>query len=247
VHKKLAVSLGASDWRFDQSYAWQSYCSRRRRYFLEHTRMHCWIGDEAASADVPASGLELWLHERHDVSGRCEQRRDDRKNMPQGNKRDVDGHDACAVTKSRQITWLERSRIRTFDHRDARLGPQLPVQLTSAHIDGNHMTRARLEEDVGETASRCADVDRQSACHVDRECLECMRELDATAADPWMFRLGNPDVAVRWDERARFRRRVSDHRDFTAKNERSRFLPRLDETACDEQRIEARLRGSSHD
>jgi hypothetical protein len=209
--------------------------------------MHCRIGDEAPATDVPASGLELRLHQRHDVTDRREQGRDDRKDMPQGNKRDVDGHDACAVPEPRQVTGLERSRIRAFDRRDARLVAQPPVQLTSAHIDGDHMTRARPEEDVSESASRCADVERQAARDVNRERLECVRQLDAATTDPWMLRLGNPNIAVRWDERAGLRRRVSDHRDLPSKNQCPRFLPRLDQTACDEQCIEARLRGSSHD
>ena len=77
----------------------------------------------------------------------------------------------------------ERPRVRPLEHRDARVVPELRVQLAVADVDRDHARDAVLEQAVGEPAGRCADVDRIASVELDLEPLERVRELLAAAGD----------------------------------------------------------------
>ena len=71
MHQEFAIAFRAGDGRFDDAHARQSYCTPSGRDFLDDARVNRGIPDEASTTDVIAAGLELRLHERHDVSRRA--------------------------------------------------------------------------------------------------------------------------------------------------------------------------------
>ena len=92
-------------------------------------------------------------------------------------------------TSDRQVSGLERPRVRALDDDHARIVPKTPVELAVADVERDDAARAALEQHVGEPAGRGADVERLAAVDGDAECVERMRQLDAAAADVRMVRL----------------------------------------------------------
>ena len=78
---------------------------------------------------------------------------------------------------------LQRPRVDALEHRDAWVGAHLRVQLPVAHVERDHPPRTRLQEAIGEAASRGADVEAVLPGRVDAEPLERVRELLAAARD----------------------------------------------------------------
>ena len=99
------------------------------------------------------------------------------------------GPSARALTPSMTVT---RASLRN-----------LPVQLAVADVEGDHVPRAALQQHVGEAAGRGADIDAEPAGHVDREHVERVRQLDAAAADPRVFRLRDMNLDVVGHQRCR--------------------------------------------
>ncbi len=63
---------------------------------------------------------------------------------------------------SGQIARTQMPGVGAFDHRDARIAADLPVQLRVPDVQGNDMARAALQEHIGEAAGRGADVEAPS-------------------------------------------------------------------------------------
>ncbi len=55
------------------------------------------------------------------------------------------------------------AEVRAFDHGDARIVSQLPIELSVANVDGGNVRGAALQQTVGEAAGRSTDVERMRA------------------------------------------------------------------------------------
>ena len=73
-----------------------------------------------------------------------------------------------------------------FRHDHARISAQLPGKLAMADIDGVDLRGAAIEQDVGETAGRRADIETDPPGRIDAETLDAMGQLQPAARDPGM-------------------------------------------------------------
>ena len=129
--------------------------------------------------------------------------------------------------------------IDAFDHGDSRIASQLPVQLVVADIERDHVPRAALQPDIGESAGGCADVDHVSVRGIDVKGVERKGELDAAAADPRVIRADHSHIGVNRHHGAGLVGAVTGDIDLSGKDQRTRLFARLDETALHEQRVTA--------
>jgi hypothetical protein len=113
------------------------------------------------------------------------------------------------------------------------------MQLVMTHVERNHVTRAMLQEHIGETASGRADVESEASVYVDVKDLEGMGELDPATADPRVLGRGDADIGVGRNQRARFECGLTRHDDLASENQRARLLARFDEAAMDQQCVKA--------
>ena len=241
MHQDFRIAVGAGYRRLDQPEALQSYFSGRGRHRGDDAGVHNRIGHEPALADVLAAGLELRLHERDDLGRPADQRRQHRKNVAQGDERDVDADARDRRAGILQIAGLEVPRVGVFDHRHARVAAHLPVQLAVAHVERDHMTRAALQPHVGEAAGRRAHVEGDAIGGVDPEGVERRRELDAAAADPRMIGADHAHVRIDRHHGAGLGGAVAVGIDLSRENQRARLLTRLDQSFFHEERIEPLL------
>ncbi len=94
--------------------------------------------------------------------------------------------DTSTVTMSTSDGRSAGSSVRAFDaldDHDPRVVTEAPVELTVADVESNHTGRAASEQHVGESARRCADVERLPSVDRDAESVDRVRELDAAASD----------------------------------------------------------------
>ena len=96
-----------------------------------------------------------------------------------------------------EIRQRQVASVEVLNHHHARIVSQRPVELPVPDVERNHSCRAPLEEYVGESASRCADVERIAAGHDDPECVERVGQLQAAASDVWMVGSDQRDVRAR--------------------------------------------------
>jgi hypothetical protein len=93
VEKKLAIAFHPGDGRLDDRHTAQSYAIGCGDDLVDDPRLHGVIAHDSTLADVFTPRFELRLDEGDDVGVRPKQRRDSRKDLPQGNERHVDGDD----------------------------------------------------------------------------------------------------------------------------------------------------------
>ena len=109
---------------------------------------------------------------------------------------------------------LEGAGVHALAHDDARVGAELPIQLSAADVERDDERRAALEEHFGEPTGRGADVERASSFDVDTEDVQRVSELERAAADVGVVGRVHRDVRRRIDLCARFRHHgaVDSHR-----------------------------------
>ena len=100
---------------------------------------------------------------------------------------------ACGTSSAR-----EHARVDAFADDDARIAAQPPVELPAADVERDDAGGAAPQQDVGEAAGRCADVERAASARIDGERIERARELHAAAPDVRMVgrRKLDPRVAA---------------------------------------------------
>ena len=103
-----------------------------RRHARDDRVVHRRIGHEAVLADLVASGFELRLHQRDDVGARGQERRQRRQDVAERDERDVDDDESTGCGTS---CGGQRARVDAFEHDDARIVAQLPVELAVADVE----------------------------------------------------------------------------------------------------------------
>ncbi len=152
------------------------------------------IADDAAFADVEASGLELGLDEEDGgaVPGRerrAEGVEDGGKDEGGGDERDVHGEEGRGGGAGEEkLTVGEEAGVGALAEIDAGIVAELLGDLAVAGVDGEDGLGAVREHAVGEAAGGGSDVDAGEVREVDAPVLERMFELEGTAAD--VFEVG---------------------------------------------------------
>ena len=102
----------------------------------------------------------------------------------------------------RHIVRGQHAGVDAFVDEDARIVTKPPVELSAADVDGDDARRPAAQEDIGETAGRCADVERPASRRIDAECVERARQLHAAAADVRVIRRRQLDTRIGSDSGA---------------------------------------------
>ena len=87
---------------------------------------------------------------------------------------------------SRRKPMRERADVRSFERNDARVIAQRRMQLAAPDIDRIDPPCAALEQRLGETAGRSADIEADALRGIDRAGVERSRKLHPAARDEGM-------------------------------------------------------------
>src|SRR6478672_1989737 len=137
------------------------------------------VAHNPAAAYVGGSELKLRLDQGEDHSVRSYQLEGIRQDQSQGNKGNVDH---AEIDRFRNIRLAEKSRVELFPYDHARIAPDFPGQLPMANIDRVNLSRAFLEQTIGEPSSRSADIQRRNPVRRNRKMPERPLEFQSTAA-----------------------------------------------------------------
>ena len=176
-----------------------------------------------------------------------DERRQDREDVAQRDERDVDADARDRSAGIRKVAGLQVPGVGVLNDRDARIAPDLPVQLAVADVERDHVGGAALQPDVGEAAGRGADVERDASGGIDGKDVERVRELDATAAHPRMIRTGDANLGIDPDQAAGLVGGTPVDHHLTGEDHRACFLARLSEPPLNDQRVEPLLHGRRRD
>src|SRR5438477_12089609 len=75
----------------------------------------------------------------------------------------------------------KKSRVHFFHHYNARIVSDFPSQLTAADVHREYFGRATLQQAIGESSGRCANVERGLALNIDAEKIERAVKFQRTA------------------------------------------------------------------
>jgi hypothetical protein len=234
MEEVFPVSLGPGDRRsFDRSPAQASRLGSGGN-LLDDTPVHDLVADDAAFADLAASGFELRFDENHDVGTRPQQRRDNRKEEADRYERHIDADD---VHRSRQVVRAQPSRVLVLDDHNARVLPQLPIELPTAHVHRYHTVSASAKKNIREAAGRCSYVEGVATLHGYREGLECVGELDATPAHVRVIGFDELDLGVFSYRGSRLGYDLAVHPHLASEDQGACAFSRLHKCTLHEQRI----------
>ena len=207
----------------------------------DDTLPHVVVSHDAALADFGAAGLELRLHQDDHVAAGVEERWDDREDETQRDERHVDRDDGEDARVWWKLIGSQRSRVHALDDGHSRVAAQLPIELAVADVEGDHAPRAALEEHVGESARRGADVQPEPFAHVDAKDVQRMGELDPASADVLMIGTVNRHLGVGGNVGPRFGDREPVDSDLAGQDQGARPLARRGEAAVNDEHVEPDL------
>ena len=169
-------------------------------------------------------------------SGARDHRRGHRwKNQGERNERNVDHAQRHRVGK---VIDGQIPRIEFFANDDPGIGPDFPIQLTVTDVHRVDAQRAFLQQTIGKTAGRRADIEAGLARRIDLEKIQRAFELQpATAHVSFLF--ADVDRTVGRDASARLVHALPVDEHGARQNRPLRFLAGWEKSAIDEQVIEA--------
>ena len=138
-----------------------------------------------AAGRVARPGLELRLHERHDVAPWRHLGRDPAQHVRQGNEGDVNRRERgwFGDSKGIRVGGIEPTGVRPLHRDHARIGAQGVGQLSAPHVESIDAARAAPQQTVGEATGRCSDIEADASRRIDAKGVERGRELLAAAGD----------------------------------------------------------------
>src|SRR5688572_5886871 len=110
-----------------------------------------------------------------------------------------------------------------------------------AHVEGDDPGGAALEEDVGESAGRGADIERLAAADLYAECVERVRQLEAAAADVRVILADQRHVRLGLDLRARLADDLAVDGDLRGEDQRARAFARRGQSPVGDELIQSDL------
>jgi len=99
--------------------------------------------------------------------------------------------------------------------------PQLPVELTLAHVQGEHLPGAALEQAVGKAAGRSAQIQADPAPDPDLKGVQCRLQLESAPGYVTGRHIPQPDRVLGRYQRARFFQALLVPEDPAAQDQRS--------------------------
>ena len=113
--------------------------------------------------------LELGFDQRENHTIWSYQLESARQDQTQRDEGDIDH---AKIDKLRNVLTREKPRIQLLQHNNTRIVPDFPCQLAVADIHRVHFGGAALQKTIGESASRCADVQRNLIANTNIETIE---------------------------------------------------------------------------
>ncbi len=192
--ERLAVALGAGDRRIvgpERARARAPASSRARCSIVD--RRSAFVAHQASLADSAAADLELRLDQRQQQPPGGKVRQQRRHDLGQRDEGDVDDDE---IERPIEGVGGEIARVHPLANFDPRVVAHLEIEQAVADVDGGDVRGAALQEAVGETSGRGADVEAAPAGRIDREMFERGGELAAGARHEGLGRAGElqPDV-----------------------------------------------------
>lgn len=138
------------------------------------------VADDAAFADLVFAKLELGLDQDDGVAAWAQRGEGGWQHEREGDEGDI-GDDEVHVFAD--VFGLEVADVVVLPGDDAGIAAQLPDELICAHVEGEDLAGAALQEAIGEASGARADIKADTACGIDAEVIERAFELEATTAD----------------------------------------------------------------
>src|SRR4029077_19733223 len=92
-----------------------------------------------------------------------------RQDQSQRDKRNVDH---AKINQLRDLFARKESCIHFFHHHHTRIVPQFPSQLTMTNVDREYFRRAALQQEIGKSPRRRANVERGLSLNIDSKKVE---------------------------------------------------------------------------
>src|SRR5579872_699274 len=232
--EKFKIAVTAGDRRGKDADAGAAEGGREGGDVVADFPMYDGIADNAALGML-SRGLELRLDQREQVHRGRRQRQRDRQYRFQRNEADVDDDD---VGPRRQPLALKGANIGLFHGNDFGMMAQRRMQLPPPDIDGENHGGAIGEQYFGKTAGGCADIETDMVFDWNRVSFQRAGKLDAAARDKGVCRprieggIGGNGCGCLED-------RSAVGRDKTRLDRRLRPRPALEQSALDQENIDA--------
>src|SRR5262245_46072779 len=178
--QEFAIAVGSEYRRVDDAQCAHPQAGGERGDLFDDATLRRLVAHYAALPDLFAPDLELRFDERDHESGREKERRDDRKDSGQRDERNINGAEVEAVG---EIVRREVTSVDVLSQFAAAVLAQPPIQLAAPDIDGDDSRRASLEQAIGKTARRSANVETDFPFRFDPEMVERGGQLQTAPAD----------------------------------------------------------------
>jgi hypothetical protein len=139
------------------------------------------VAHDSPAADLRTADLELRLDQGHDLASGRKTRQHRRQDQLQ---RDEGYIDHRQRRRERQCLGAKVSGVAAIEDAYPRVLAQRPVQLGASDVESDDLDGAAGQEDLGEPAGRCPDVEDPETTRVDAERAEHGIELAAAATYP---------------------------------------------------------------
>ena len=181
LDEELPVSLGPEDRRRDDSPRTQTQRIGLLHDALKDLAVGFRVSDDPVIG-LAAADFELGLHEGDDGGSRTrlERAQDRPEDEPDRDERDVDDGN---VDRLREGVGRQGPGVRPLHRDDAFVASQRLGELPAPDVHRVDARGSPLEQDVGETAGRRTNVERDESGGIDREGIQRGRQLVTAAAD----------------------------------------------------------------
>ena len=211
-------------------------------YFFDRFSLRIFIAYNSAFADVFPPRLELGLYKNNDLSPIALARRlgktggnYTRENECCRDERYIDGDEVYEPVES---FVFKEARVGFLEQAYAWVLPELEIQLTVAGIDGDDPSRAMLQQAIGESSSRCADIEANFARNMNFPVIEGAFEFQAATAYVAEILAEQADRGVFLNRCPGFFQLLIINQNFAGKNQSLRAFARSGQSTIHEQFIE---------
>ena len=189
--QKFNITLRSLYGREGQSQNRKAQFIRQSNEIIQHFFMGTLFPDNALLAHLLLARFKLGLDQAKNLTVLFQQRLDGGKNNFQRNKAHINNRQ---VQRLSQLLGSHIADIGPLHDHDSGIGPNLPIQLAVANINGKDFSGTLLQQAVRKTACRCAGVAADKAFRLHAKVPKSFFQLQTTAADVGTHR--PPDLQI---------------------------------------------------
>src|SRR5581483_5415139 len=147
--EEFAIAVRAEDRGFDHASGTHPDAGGKFCNFPGHPHLSGFVAHDPAPADFIPPDFKLRLDERDHLCPRLHECRNDRQNLTERNERNVGDREVEAFI---EVFRFEVTRVDILTDFDARVLPELPVELPMPDVERHDARRAALQQAVSEPA-----------------------------------------------------------------------------------------------